>query len=95
MDDDLLINRIFKELDSNSERLEKLSKIVHTNAGILSVVTKWIVAIIVFGTITAVGAMYTTINKKEVDIKKVNPPPAIVEKRIRYIGDNIGDNDGI
>ena len=58
MEEDRIIDRIFKELDTNSKRLVDLSEIVHTNAAILGIVTKLMVTLILFIVITSLGAFY-------------------------------------
>ena len=57
--DDKLIDRVFSELDTHSKRLVDLSEAVHTNAGILGIVTKLVVAIIIFVVITSLGVFYS------------------------------------
>jgi hypothetical protein len=56
--DDKLIDRVFTELDTHSKRLVDLSEVVHANAAILGLVTKLVVAIIMFIVITSLGTLY-------------------------------------
>ena len=61
--DDLLIGRVFTELDNHSKRLEDLAEIVHTNAATLSIVTKLVVALIIIVAGSTVNLVYTNITK--------------------------------
>ena len=56
--EDKIVDRIFTELDTHSKRLVDLSEVVHANAAILGLVTKLVVAIIMFIVITSLGALY-------------------------------------
>ena len=60
--DDKLLDRIFTEIDNNtkrseslSKRLEEISKIVYSHATSLGLVTKLVIVIITFLTITGLG----------------------------------------
>lgn len=84
--DDRLIDRIFSELDIHSERLVALSKIVHTNAAILGVVTKLIICIISFLVVTSLGSLYKYLqedSQKPVQQQDIiefeNPNPIVYE----------------
>ena len=46
--DDLLTNRIFDELDSQSNRLEGVAKVSYENAATLSIVVKVIICLFIF-----------------------------------------------
>jgi len=61
--DDKIIDRVFSELDNHSSRLVDLSEIVHANAAILGMVSKLVVAIILFIVITSLGTFYNYFTK--------------------------------
>lgn len=74
--DNKLIDRIFVEMDCNSKGLVELSKVVHSNAAILGIIAKLVVAIILFITVTCIGAMY----KYAKDSPTVHSKPYVIEK---------------
>lgn len=91
--DDRIIDRIFTELDSHSKRLVDLSEVVHANAAILGLVSKLVVAIIMFIVITSLGALYNhflTANNTVLYHKQIAP----VEKDIKTYGIKPDPPDG-
>jgi len=81
--DDRIIDRVFQELDINSNRLIDLSRLVHTNAGILGVVTKLVVGIILFLLVTSIGALYGYM-KKDPSAVLYHREDAPIEHKIKY-----------
>ncbi len=61
-----IIDRIFTELDNHTKRLVDLSEVVHANAAILGLVTKLVVAIIVFIVVTSLGTLYSHLKQPTV-----------------------------
>ncbi len=61
-----IIDRIFTELDNHTKRLVDLSEVVHANAAVLGLVTKLVVAIIVFIVITSLGTLYNHLKQTPV-----------------------------
>ncbi|MCP4366796.1 MAG: hypothetical protein GY797_01590 [Deltaproteobacteria bacterium] len=85
-----VIDRIFTELDNHSKRLVDLSEVVHANAAILGLVTKLVVAIILFIVITSLGALYNHFKASPVLYHRQIAP---VEKSVHPSGDTgNGDN---
>lgn len=81
--DDRLIDRIFSELDTQSERLVALSKIVHTNAAVLGIVTRLTICIITFLIVTSLGTLYKYLNDP-VENTKTIIPIIQTEKKVIY-----------
>ena len=89
--DDKLIERVFSELDSHSKRLVDLSQIVHANAAILGLVSKMVVAIIMFIVITSLGTLYNHFKNSTVLYHKQIAP---IEKDINTYGITSDPPDG-
>jgi len=83
-----IIDRIFTELDTHSKRLVDLSEIVHANAAILGLVTKLVVAIIMFIVITSLGALYNHFKSTQVLYHRQIAP---IESQMDYMNKKSGD----
>lgn len=57
-----LTDRIFEEIDKLGTKVENISKLVHSHAATLGIVTKLVMAIILFITISSLGLLFTNIS---------------------------------
>ncbi len=87
-----IIDRIFTELDNHSKRLVDLSEVVHANAAILGLVTKLVVAIIMFIVITSLGTLYSHLKSQPTVLYHRPIPP--VENYMDSDRDGDPDNEG-
>ena len=58
MSEDRTIDRIYAELDRNTDNIEKLSKVVYTRSSTLALVTKIVMIIITFLIVTSLAIIY-------------------------------------
>ena len=61
-DKNKLIDRIFTELDRNTDNVEKLSKIVYTQSSTLALLNKIVLLIITFLIITSLTILYNNVS---------------------------------
>lgn len=80
-----IIDRIFTELDNHTKSLVDLSKIVHANAAILGLVTKLVVAIILFIVTISLGTLYNYFKPQS---------QILYHRQIAPIESNLYDIDG-
>ena len=58
MSEDRTLDRIYAELDRNTDNIEKLSKVVYTQSSTLALVTKIVIIIITFLIVTSLAIIY-------------------------------------
>jgi len=69
MSEDRTIDRIYAELDRNTDNIEKLSKVVYTQSSTLALVTKIVMLIITFLIVTSLAIIYDKGKTNDSEIK--------------------------
>ena len=69
MSEDRTLDRIYAELDRNTDNIEKLSKVVYTQSSTLALVTKIVMLIITFLIVTSLAIIYDKGKTNDSEIK--------------------------
>jgi hypothetical protein len=69
MSEDRTLDRIYAELDRNTDNIEKLSKVVYTQSSTLALVTKIVIIIITFLIVTSLAIIYDRGKSNNSEIK--------------------------